>query len=230
MAFVESIEYSPNIQTVLDPKLFKLIESLSRTALSYGDNHNTIRTCIGNLCFYLQQQSLQNYGHLTIDTVTLKTLLKKTDPKYEFERPKPKLDVIEELGPLYQKKLTNDQQTAANQIRKVWAAFQKYLTVASRSYDTKSGKKNRVIQPLELMDPKLFVTYRNIYTPWYEKACRELVSSNDKRIITNEGDITTIIIVENIFPKELDLARNLKLGASIDILKKQLTLFNKYLV
>lgn len=221
------VTLSDTIAVTLDPKVFKTFESLCKTALTYGDNHPNIRNAVANVLFQLQQQSLSTYGELTIDVLTLQQLFKKTDPRYEHKRPDPEKDPIYELSQGAKPKLSPEQQEAASTIRHIWHCFAKFLSVASRNYDTKSGKKHRVLSPMDIMDQKTYDLYREIYSPWYNKAKQTpIVNYKKQALSTNHAYVVITILTQDQFPSNLDKICRLPLGSSLSALQYQLNLFN----
>jgi hypothetical protein len=223
----QMVMITESIVSTLDPKVFKTLESLCKTALTYGDNHPNIRNAVANLSFQLQQHSMSIHGELTIDVITIQQLLRKTDPRYEHQRPAIEQDPIIELSQGNYPKLSPDQQSAAATIRRIWQCFSKFLAVASRNYNTKSGKKHRILLPLDVMDQNTYDTYRDTYSPWINKAkLTPIVNFKKKPLSTSHGEVVLAILTQDWFPKQLDLAHRLPRGSSLFALQHQLNLFN----
>lgn len=208
---------------VLEPKIFKSVESLCKLSLAYSDNHPEIRRAVANLCFHMQQLN----PNLTPDIISIRNILRKSNPNFEHERPPVEQDPILVLRQGSNPKLNEDQEVAASNIRKIWRALSKFLNSSAKDYNTSTSKKNKVLLPLDVIDQKTYDMYRDIYIPWYTNASRNPILNYKKEPMKiSEGDVVLSILIEMLSPYQCDYVRRIPKGSSLRALQRQLYLWH----
>lgn len=215
------------IQTVLEPRIFKSLESFCREAIAYGSNVEPLRQGITRIILDMRKTAQAKYGHDTPDIVALVHLLKRTSTN-EKEREPPRKTRADPLWELYQShKLDEDQVNSARKIQEIWAAFGRYLTIASRNYWSGGGsaRKGRVLQPLDVMSDETYDLWKTCYCPWYDSLKNQTIHSSTVGPISLTG-IVFRILIEEYHPDQLDNAFRFEVGMSLKILKAQLDRFS----
>lgn len=202
----------------LNPKLYKSIELICKNGLHYSDNHREVRAAITSLVLLLQQELSEQ----SVETVSLRSLLRRTDPRNEFERPSLRLDPIQELSTGPKPLIDYDQQDAALSIKKIWSSFGRYLNVAARDYNG-AGHRGQAKDPISVMSDEIAILWREQYIPWYAKAKRTWIDRSG----INEAEVTLSVVVEGAFPDELDRRYRLREGRSLLALQRQLANFGR---
>ena len=227
---------------VLPPRLYSPLESLAKDALLYASNHSGMRKAISNLVFAMRSIAEESVGHITADIIALEALLKRSDPRQqELPLREPEKDPIVELA--RQKHLNEDQEYAAQYIKKVWTAWGRHLQVAARSYDGGGGGGDKpLMDPLSGMGQELWESWRDVYTPWYDLAKTRAQwwyypLSKDQTIkgktertrggMVANTKLVLAIIMEPVFPGNLDMLLRLDRGTSLRVLKEELTELSK---
>ena len=200
---------------LVSPKLFKAVELLCKNALSYSGNSKAVRDAVSNLTLLLQQET----SEYSVEVVALRNLLKRANQ--EFDRPALRLDPVQELGLGSYPKLDSSQQEAALKIKQIWTSFGKFLTMAAKNLESNGGYKGRSLDPVSVMSDETAKLWRSCYVPWYEQAKRTYVGRSG----VNEAEITLYVAVEGIFPHEVERRFGLKPGAALEVLQRQLRLF-----
>jgi hypothetical protein len=215
-----------HLNTILEPRIFRKVETFCNAAISYSNNHPTVREAISALVLEIRMQALNKFGHDSIDSQNLSFLLKKTNPNkpYEHQTPTPQLDPIDVLE--RQRRLEPSQVSAANTIREVWKAFGRFLVISARGYDRVNGgvKRAHALGPMDVMGQELWETYSNIYKPWYELTKEKTVAKEKAgrvKVIT----VVFAILLDEHQPVEVDVAYGLERGTALDLLKQELSLF-----
>jgi hypothetical protein len=204
------------IPIVLEPRIAKALETVCKNALAYGQNHREVRASISNLIVLLEQQ----VSEPCVEIANLRNLLKRADPDYS-SRPAAELDPIYELALGSNPQITADQQAAAYQIKKVWAAFSRYLTVQAKNLESNGGSKSRRLDPLDAMSTEVARLWKDIYTPWYAKARKSYIARSG----INEAEIVLKVVVDCQWPHQLDKRFGLTPGSSLIAVQHQLTSF-----
>lgn len=208
-----------NIPIVLEPRIAKALETVCKTALAYGQNHREVRASIGNLIVLLEQQ----VSEPCVEVANLRNLLKRADPEYST-RPAVELDPVYELASGANPKLSPDQQAAAYQIKKIWTAFSRYLSVQAKNLESTGGSKGRRLDPLDSMSAEVAGLWENQYIPWYNKARKAYIARSG----INEGEVVLKVVVECEWPHQLDKRFGLAPGSSLTAVQHQLTSFTSY--
>jgi hypothetical protein len=192
------------------------METICKQAIQYSDNNKEIRSSITALVVLLQQEVSEH----SVETVGLRNLLRRTDPRNEFERPSLRLDPVQELA--LKQEIDNAQQDAALSIKKVWNSFNRYLNVAARDYNG-AGSRGSAKDPISVMSDEVAHLWRDQYVPWYNKAKRTWIARSG----INEAEVTLSIVVEGTYPSELDKRYRLTDGRSLLALQRQLANFGR---
>lgn len=205
-----------NVPIILEPRIAKALETVCKTALAYGQNHREVRASIGNLIVLLEQQ----VSEPCVEVISLRNVLKRAEPGYS-SRPAVELDPIYELASGSNPKLSPDQQAAAYQIKKIWTAFSRYLSVQAKNLESPGGSKGRRLDPLDSMSAEVARLWQDTYIPWYNKARKVYIAKSG----INEGELVLKVVVECDWPHQLDKRFGLPPGSSLTAVQHQLTSF-----
>lgn len=200
----------------LSPRAFKAVEQLAKKALQHSQNHKEVRAAITAIAVLFQNESSEP----NLEVFALRRILKHYGNQ-EFERPSQRLDPVYELSHGHKPPLDNDQHMAALKIKKVWSGFSHYLNVAAKDYNKSTGQRGHALDPISVMSDETAYLWRQVYSPWYERAKRKYIDRSG----INEAEVTLAIVVEANFPQELDRRYRLKEGRSLTALQRQLTNF-----
>jgi hypothetical protein len=167
-----SEELESVIPTLVDQGLYRTIEKLASEALAYGGNHTAVRAAVNGLMHEFRKLSQAKHSQDCVEAVRLHKLLKRTapaKPESEGKRPRENLGVIENLE--RRNKLDQEQIQAAQSVRLVWDAFEKFMGMGAKNY-SKGGHQHKASapQPLDAMSQPLFEFYRERYSPWCKRA------------------------------------------------------------
>ena len=198
--------------------MYKSIELICKNGLHYSDNHKEVRSAITAFVVLLQQE----LSEPSVEVSNLRSLLRRTDPNKEFERPSLRLDPIQELSTGPEPLIDYEQQDAALTIKKIWSSFGRYLNVAARDYNG-AGNRGQAKDPISVMSDEIAILWREQYIPWYAKAKRTWIDRSG----INEAEVTLSVVVEGAFPSELDRRYRLKEGRSLIALQRQLSNFGR---
>ena len=117
------------------------------------------------------------------------------------------------------KKLTEDQRTAADEIRSTWDAFNRLFAMGSRDLETagtSSGPRARFPQPISVMNDAELDLWEKWYRPWYESARKR------RQMGTTHAQIVLDILNRNFPPEALDKVYRVKRGTCLKVLKQEL--------
>lgn len=218
--------FSSIIPSIVDPRVFRKLESLCSIAIKFGDNHPQVREAIASLNIEMRKVSGEHYGHDSIDVTTLTQLLKRTDPNkpIQHQQPAPMRDPIDVLE--LNRVLDSNQVNAADSIRTVWQAFGRCLTVSGRGYDRGGGSMRRAtaLQPLDVMGDDTWALYKETFVPWYTRAKEQKVGCKVTGNVT-KLQIVFRVVIDEYFPEAVDKFLFLEDGTSLKVLRGQLSRF-----
>lgn len=209
--------------SVLDIRIFRAIELLVRAAIDYSGNHVQVRTAAIALTHAMKAVAEELHHHDTPDVLSLLSMLRRADPRFAEVGGRPPEAIPLTLMEA-RRQLTPEQISAARMVLLVWRAFGRLLTVVARSYDgTAGGKRNRVLQPVEVMGEDLYDQWRQYYVPWYNKANVLMIKDLSGFPCTTRARLVINVVVEDKFPATLDKGLKLKRGTVAEILREELT-------
>jgi hypothetical protein len=107
----------------------------------------------------------------------------------------------------------------------VWAAFGRFMSIASRGLGGGGGSRGRVVQPVDVMDQELWDHHRDVYTLWYNQA---KITQVDRRRGSSHISLAAIvfkILIDDLYPEEMDIAYGLVRGSSLKGLKAALSAY-----
>lgn len=219
---------SIEVPTLLDPKLYRLVEALARNALLFAENHPAIRNDVGALCHYMRDTGTTKFGMETVDSRLLSDLLMRTRFRLEEEhppRPPADRDMIKDLSEQRGRRepqLTPEQVGAAVSMRNVWNAMARMLTFRMNKLDgVKGGGYYRIRSPVELMGENAWSAYQEKWVPWFNDAKRRTEPSK-REISIPHTSIVSAIVFNHVKPRLLDKIRTLDRGTSLRVLQDEL--------
>lgn len=211
------------LQLISPPKIFDQIEQLCRRYLDSNKWDTPSRELVSKLSFVYRQEAFTRFGHDSVETFALAKLLKIGAPT-GFQPPAPRPDALTfiQMKPNSNSRLDAFQESAAGHIIAVWMAFGRFLRMSSRGMEG-GGGRGQVLHPLDVMGEELWEHYKAIYKPW--QALAEKVPIDRKRA----GGAVTIcaivlsILIEDVYPHELDGRFALIKGTALAALKAALS-------
>lgn len=213
------------LQLIVPPKVFDALTQLCRLYLAAAGDSDAARDYIAKLAFIFRQEAYQRFGHESLETFALAKLMRQTESKWT---PKlPRLDSISWIRAYRNKdaRLDSSQEEAAECIKRVWTAFGRFMGIAGRGFEGGGGSRGRVLSPLDVMDQSQWEDYNKIYIPWYERA---KITQVDRRRGNSHISLAAIvfkILVDDLYPEELDSSYCLVRGSSLKALKAALSCY-----
>lgn len=211
-------------ENIIPPKIFRPLEILCRTALSYGANHPAVRQSIQEVMNAIRGVSTERYHHQSpAEVMRLQQILQiAADTRSENPpRTQPvQKDPIEELR-LKPYRLPPEQIAAAQYIREVRHAFGRFLTVNSRSLE-KVGGSRRAMNPVMVMKPAFVDKYQKVYVPWYEKLSTKKLPREKIGVVPAISVVFQVILEGSMPNKDLDKSFGLGRGSCLSIVVEQL--------
>ena len=207
------------IQTVIDPRIFRAIEKVAVQAIQQSGNDKTVRDALAALSLEIKMQSMARFGFYTADSEVLSNILRRTDPDRKVEQQtRAERDVFEHLKEI----LDMDAYASALLLRDVWDAFGRFLNIASRSgFEGGGARRTKVMQPLDVMSDDTWETYKDFFKPWITAASRRHTPRLRNGTILN-SEVVHRILVEETFPAVCDQLLGLAPGAALKTLRYEL--------
>lgn len=208
-------EEAPTGPLVTSPLLFGFIKELVESHLARNQYSQSAREHVARFGFAFRQEALKRFKHDTIETFQLAELLKeKTAAKTQI-----RVDALSHIART--SGLETDQQEAADYIREVWQAFGKGLSGAGRDL-SRVGGSGVILHPLDTMDEDLWKHYKEIYSPWYSHVLRLFIPHGKSGTGITIGSLVFRILVEDIYPEQLDATYGFKKGTAAVLCKRAL--------
>lgn len=217
-ALADLAPFEAELSLLLPAQVWPFVEALCRLHLLADSVEG--RELVAQLALTLRQEALRKFGHDTLETFALARLLREGTARWH---PKPpRLDSITHINKAKHPphRLTGDQDAVAHNICEVWTAFGKFLEVASRGIGGGGSARSQALGPVDVMGEELWKHHRTVFTPWQYKAARTVVERR-----TSTGNHLTIaavvfkVLVEDIYPEELDRQFALVGGTALKALK-----------
>ena len=209
------------LQLLLPPKLFSPMLEICKLFLTQQRNDQPSRDLIGRLAFTFRQECLARFGHDSLETFALAKLLDETRRPPGFTPPPPKLDAISHIQEYGNRlaRLDASQEDAVNHIKSIWEAFSKFRDIAGGGFGSGGGGRSQILSPMDVMGEDIYKHHRTIYKPWYEVASRIPVARRSMGGNVTVAAITFRIIIEDVYPEDLDQSYALVKGSALKVFK-----------
>jgi hypothetical protein len=199
------------------PGIFPHLIGIVKQYLTHNQFSEPSRHFIAGMAFEFRKEALKRFGHDTLETFELAKLL-----KIEVFKPiVPTKDVLTHIMKDYPPTMRLDvyQQTAAEKIQGVWYHFGRASGLFGGGRNLmRSNGSGKVLHAVESMSQDDFKHYREVYSPWYTEAT--------KIQIDNSISVALIIfkvLIEDIYPENLDRMLGFKKGRCHQVLRKALS-------
>jgi len=218
--------FEAELQLLLPAQVWPFVEAFCRLHLQ-KDASREARELVAQLALTLRQEALRKFGHDTLETFKLARLLREGTARWQAKPPR--LDSISHMKRYLHKphRLSGDQESAANDIRMVWEAFSKFLEIAGRGIGGGGSSRAQALGPVDVMGESLWEHHRDIFKPWQNIASRTVVR---RRTVTdNHLTIAAVVfkvLVEDLYPEELDTHFALVKGTALRALKAGLDAYH----
>lgn len=211
--------FEAELSLLLPAQVWNFVEALCRLHLQ-ADATKQGRELVAQLALTMRQEALRRFGHDTLETFALARMLREGTARWQPKEPR--LDAISHINNAKHPphRLTSDQQEAAEDIREVWTAFGKFLEIAGRDIGGGSSSRATALGPVDVMGEGLWEHHRDVFKPWQFKASRTVVLRRTST--SNHLTIAAVVykvLVEDIYPAELDLHFALVGGTALKALK-----------
>jgi hypothetical protein len=217
-----------DIPIKLNPRLARAIETLAKSSLTYSQNHMQVRNAITGLILVLDSEA----GEPSVEVANLRNLLRRNDVTFDFAetirtssdpngRPPATLDPIHELGLGANPKISPEQQASAYTIKKIWSCFSRYLSVQAKNLEANGSSIGRRLDPIDVMGQDIAKLWKDVYCVWYNNGKRKYIGRSG----ITEVEVSIRVVVDGVFPHEVDKRYSLANGACLRALQHQLTLF-----
>jgi hypothetical protein len=213
-------ETAPIGPMVTSAKIFLPFYTICKHYLESQGRTESIRHFVAEMALAFRAEARSRFGHDTIETLLLSKLLKEDREGARVGRPDA-LTYIQSNKRVHLR-LDAEQQTAAEQIIQVWKAFGKGLMIGGRDLN-RVGGSGRVLHPLDVMDQDLWEHYKETYQPWQEVTKKIPVSRREAGSSLTLASITFSILVDDVYPENVDKGYMLTKGTALRGLKKALT-------
>src|SRR5580692_5448123 len=156
------------LQMIMTPTIFSYVEAICDAYLKASKQDHPSRDLLAKFSLAMRAEAFAKFGHDTLETFALGKLLREVTLSHAERRGR--LDSLSHINGYANKgaRLSGEQQTAAEYIISVWAAFGKFRTIGARGFEGGGSRSGQVLQPLDVMGDDLFKHYRQIYSPWAE--------------------------------------------------------------
>lgn len=218
--------FETELRLLLPAQLWPFVETLCRAHLR-NQKDQISRDLVAQFALTCRQEALRRFGHDTLETFALARMLKEDTENW---RPKaPRQDSITYINKQPNKlhRFNADQETAAKDILLIWEAFGKFLQISGGGIGGGGGARSQALGPVDVIGQELWQHHKTVFTPWQAKASRTVVERR-----TTTGTHLTVaavvykVLVEDIYPEELDRAFALIAGTALRALKAGLNAYN----
>jgi hypothetical protein len=218
-----------NRKETLDQKLVTsvaIFEPMRALALFYLEKNqfsDASRQYIARLSLAMRQEAFKRFGHDTAETFLLGQLLRQ---KEEPQR-KGRLDALTfiQRNKNTNQRLTGEQESAAERIKEVWQAFGRGLVSGGRDFaggGGGGGKGGSARHPVDSMSDEFWKHYTQVYQPWYAMAAKVVVARRSGEGALVLPAIVFKVLIEDVYPDNLDHHYMLVKGTTLRYLKKGL--------
>jgi hypothetical protein len=206
------------VPSVIPLRIYRPLENLLRDALLFGQNHPSLRASAGSLILAMRNEAEARFSHDTPDVQGLSSILDRTSTGYIHRAPEK--DPIKELR--RQQHIDGDQELAAEMLADVWRGWQRFLMAGARAYEHKSFiTRDRALDPVTVMGPRLLNIWHYVFTPWYNAAKNKRVEGGTSRMVSNAGIVINVITMP-VFPGQLDAIAKLEKGTALAVLQSEI--------
>ncbi|HKX36995.1 MAG TPA: hypothetical protein VJM79_10085 [Rhizorhapis sp.] len=213
------------MQLLMPAQIWAYVEQLVRDYLIMHANDKVSRDLVSQMALACRMETMARFGHDSLETFALAKMLRTDGPR--FRQPAPRPDAITHINnyPHKPHRLEMDQENAANDIIRVWTAFGKFLEVSSRSIGGGGSARSQALGPVDVMGQDLWDHHRQTYTPWYQIASKIPVARRTAGLSLTVAGVVFKILIEDLYPEQLDSQFALIKGTALRALKAGLTAY-----
>lgn len=214
-----------HLQLLMPAQIWTYVETLCRLYLVSQANDKISRDLISQMALACRMETMARFGHDSLETFALAKMLANQGPR--FTPPAPRPDAISHINKYPHKphRLDMDQEAAAHDIVQIWTAFGKFLEISGRGFEGGGGARSRAKGPVDVMGQDLWDHHREVYTPWYKIASKIPVARRTAGLALTIAGITFKILVEDLYPEQIDNQFCLVKGTALKALKAGLSAY-----
>lgn len=200
-------------------KIFEPFIAVVRGYLKLNQYSEMARNLVATMAFHFRQEAMKRFKHDTVETIEL---AKEIRVPQDIERVG-RLDAVSHImAHAGEKRFTIEQQSAAEDIQKVWLAFSKGLGGSSGDL-SRAGGSGRVLSPLDNMDENLWRHYNDIYLPFYREAVKIIVAKQSAGTPITMIGVILRVLIEDVYPEFLDRQYEMEPGSCLQIICRGLS-------
>lgn len=214
------------IPLIMPPAIFDQVLKLSKKLLQVSPDQIT-RDQVAKLALTFRQEAFGRHGHDTPETFAFADML-FTTTSGGFKPKPPRPDSLTHIANYRRRESRLDafQEDAADWIIKVWQAYGRGLMIAGRGFEGGGSRRSQVVQPVEVMGEDIWEHYQARYKPWYRAITGVLVDRRKAGSKLTVASLVFRILVEDVYPEELDGHFALLKGTCLKVLKLALSAYS----
>lgn len=214
---------APTGPLITSSQIFAPLLEITRYYLTQHSHSDAARQKVAEMAFYFRKEAMLRFRHDTAETFYLASVMKP--PQAVVNRGT--LDAVSHIQrhPNMNMRLNVDQQAVAEHIQKIWRAFARGLGGGSGDL-SRVGGSSQNLHPLDVMDQGLYDAYKKYWQPFYRFANKILISVGSRGESITVVTIVTRVLVEDIYPENLDRHYMLEPGVSLKVLHSALRFYH----
>jgi hypothetical protein len=210
----------PTGPLVTSDKIFRPFYDIVKFYLDKHGYSEVAKTVVADMAFAFKAEAMSRFGHETVEAHLLGYLLRPKINGTNVGR----LDALSHIQrhPRRNMRLDAEQESAADNIKNVWQAFGKGLMIGGRDL-SRVGGSGRVLHPCDTMDDELWKHYKEYYQPWHDATNRVPIVRREAGSSVSVASLVFSILVNDVYPDNVDKGYMLTKGTALRVLKKALT-------